>query len=191
MTVSTEQHASEITIAHGGKVYFAPYGSTLPAKTDARIGLASQFLEVGYITEDGAHVTAAKEILEVPTWQTSRPARRDSQRNDFTVAFGLLQDNAENMVLAFGGGSAYTTAAGVTVYEFPTDEEPLDEVSLVVDYEDKGINYRLVFPYGNVVEGVDFDLMRTGPTVYPVTFSLLGGQAPYKVTNSPAYGPVS
>lgn len=192
---STEQDAREIVIAKNGAIYTAPVGTTLPDNTDPRDTLDNKFLEVGYVSEDGAHLTASPDILNVMAWQSSRPVRRDVNTREITLAFGMLQWNSENLALAFGGGSAYTTAAGVTTYEFPADEDPLDELSIVVDWEDRGYEYRVVFDNGNVTEGVDFDLVRTGPSILPVTYSVLAPQTldipGFFVTNDPAFGPVS
>lgn len=192
---TAEQHASEIVVAKGGAVYFAPKGTTLPANTAPRNTLDGRFLEVGYASEDGVVLNATPDILEIMAWQSGRPVRRDAQTRNYTVSFGLLQWNSENLTLAFGGGSAYTTAAGVTTYEWPADTDALDEVALVVDWEDQGYKHRMVWERGNVTDGVETNLIRTGPATLPVTYSVLDPATlsipGFYVTNSPAFGPVS
>ena len=193
--------ADNIVIAKGGHVYFAQTGSTLPQDTDPRDTLDNAFTEVGYISEDGASVSGGPDILEVLAWQSARPVRRETQRRDFSIGFGLLEWSAANLILAFGGGESIETATGVVRYNFPADEDALDEVSLVVDWEDSGFKHRMVWERGNVTEASESSLIRTGASILPVTYNVLDGETltnsegnkvpGFYVSDSPAFTPVS
>jgi hypothetical protein len=173
--------ANNIVIAKGGRVYFAESGTALPAATDPRTTLNAGFVDAGYITEEGVSTSGTPDILEVLTWQGARPARREVQRRDFSLSFSILEWKAENLVLAFGGGEVIQTAAGVGSYNFPADQDALDELSMVVDWEDLGHEWRLIWERGNVSEAAESSLIRTGASALPVTYSVLDGET---LTNS-------
>lgn len=184
------QDATEIVVAKGGAVYVAPSGTALPDKTDPRDALDPLFTEVGYVTEDGAVIGADVDLLEIMSWQKARPVRREANTRNFSAQVGLEQWNAHNLTLAFGGGVATETASGVFCYEFPTDVDPLDELALIIDYEDQGSDWRIVYASGNVTEGVESSLIRTAAAVLPVTYRALE-DPPYLVTDAPSFGHAS
>jgi hypothetical protein len=195
------QDAVEIVIAKKMAVYFAPTGTTLPANTSPRTTLAGEFVEAGFTTEDGVAVRGTPDILEVMSAQAARPVRREVQRRDFALQYAFQQWNSANLAHAFGGGEAVETAPGVTTYYFPADEDALDEVSVVADWEDQGFKHRMIWERGNVTEGIESSLIRTGPSLLPVTYSVLDGETLTNaegnkvpgiyVTDSPAFSPVS
>lgn len=181
--------ASEIVIAKGGKISVAD-SSTTNLPTDVSSSLNGDFADVGYITEDGATVGGAVDITEVMAWQAGRAVRRDANRRDYTLTFGMEQWTAENLAVAFGGGVAYTVGSGETRFDFPDDDDALDELAMVVEWTDHGFDWRLVFPKGNVTEAVEANLIRTGASILPVTFSLLESP-PYLFTDAASFGVVS
>lgn len=184
------QDSQEILIAKGGKIYAAPRGTTLPGDTDPRDTLDAAFEDTGFHADTGAALTAPISLLEIMAWQSARPVRRDVQTRDYQIAFNCEQFNTGNLQLAVGGGSAAETAPGVVRFDFPGDDDALDEVALVVDWEDRGNLFRLVFEDGNSTEGLDTTLVRTAAALLPVTFSALE-TAPFLVTDDPAFTPAS
>lgn len=184
------QDATETVIAKGAAINFGLVGVNLPDDDDPRDTLDNDFNEAGFVTEDGITFGVEVDLLEIMAMQSARPIRREANTRNYSLGFGLEQWNAPNLTLAFGGGRAITTAAGVVRYDFPTDEDALDELSMVADWEDSGYTYRLVYPSGNVTEGVDVNLVRTGPAILAVAFRALA-EAPYLVTDDPAFSPIS
>lgn len=192
----------KIVIAKGGTVYSALLGVTLPSFTDPRGSLDTDFHEVGYYSEDGVALSNTPDILEVTADQAARPVRRDVQMRSFTASFGLLEWDSENLTLSFGGGRVRQVAAGVVNYDPPADEDPLDEITLVIDWEDKGNYYRLVHERGNVTEASETTLSRRSAALLPVTYSGLDGTGAITnadgntlawrlVTDDPNFAPVS
>lgn len=180
------QDSAEVLIAKGGAIYAAPRGTTLPADTDPRDTLDAAFEDVGYVNEDGAAFSSPVSLLEIMAWQSARPIRRDVETRDYQIAFNCEQFNAANLTLALAGGAGAETDPGVVRFDFPGDEDPLDEIALVVDWEDRGYFYRLVYEDGNSTEGFDTSLVRTAAALIPVTYKALE-TAPFLVTDDPGF----
>lgn len=186
---------SEIIVAKNGLIRFAPAGTELPDLDDPRADVDAAFVETGYVTEDGAAFNSAIDLLEIPAWSAARAVRRDVNTRDFQIAFGLLQINPANLALSAGGGEATEPAPGVVQFSFPGDEDPLDEISLIVDWEDQGYMHRQIWDCGNVTEGLDTTLIRTAPSSLPVTYKALEPQTLdkplYWLSDHPNWAPVS
>jgi hypothetical protein len=165
--------SSQLVVAKGGRVHVAPSGTPLPGDTDPREALDAAFLDVGYVTEDGVTLSGSPNVNEFMAWQSGRAVRRDVDTRDFQLSFTLEQWNGDNLQLAFGGGSVEETDPGVFRYDFPGDEDALDENAIVVDWEDRGRLFRTVWERGNVMEGVETNLVRTGLALLPVVFKVL------------------
>lgn len=179
---------AETVVATTGDVYIAPVGSTAP--TDADSALAAAWYKVGYISEDGVTFSHAPEIEEFAAWQSRQPIRREAVGSVDSIAFGIIQWNAETVKLAFGGGTVTEPTPGEFKYSFPSDDDALDERAIVVDFQD-GDTFigRLHFERGSVTEAVEVNLVRSALAVLPVTFSVLaptGGGSPGSFFSSSA-----
>lgn len=174
------QDASELVIAGSGDIAFAPTGTTLPTTPTA--SLHANFVDAGYATEEGLTLSVDPTIKEHMAWQSKNAVRIELEAQEITVAFEFEQWNSDNAVFAFGGGAVESLGGGVYKYTFPTADEPLDERSLVADWQDGSKNYRLIVPYGNVTEGIETKLTRGSLAVLPVTFKAVNAQG-----SSPAY----
>lgn len=192
MTVGVD--ATEIRIAKNGSINVAPVGTALPdgsTATDVDGDLDSAFVNLGYASEDGVGLNVTPEFLEVPAWQARTPVRRELQAQALSSTFTLLQWNAETVQYAFGGGAITEPSPGIYRYDFPEEEDALDERSLVIDWRDGASKFRLVVPRGNVSEGVDTNLVRTAAQTLGITHSALepddGGLA-YILSDDAAFG---
>ena len=73
-----------------GALYWAPLGTALP--TDATTPLASEFVNLGYVTEDGLTSTTAEEGDDIKAWGPETVARNQtSYGRNFT--FNLLESS--------------------------------------------------------------------------------------------------
>ena len=167
------QDTNELVVASHGDVYVAPVGTTLPGDTDVDAALDAAFVNLGLITEDGVTFSASPDIQEFMAWQRQQPVRRERTGQALSFGFALEQWNTENVPFAFGGGTVVETASGVFKYEFPDDDDALDERSIVLDWQDGTKKYRLVFERGNVTEAVETNLVRSALATLPITFSVL------------------
>lgn len=186
------KETDDIVVAKNGEVYFAPVGTKLPAKPTEALNAA--FVGAGYTTEDGVSITVTPDILEVTSWQSAQPTRRDLTKQDIQATFTLQQFNEETLPLALGGGEV-TGSAGEYRYDFLGEDEALDERSIVIDAIDGGTHFRYVFERGNITEAVEIKYSRSGEAQLPITFKVLapvGGGAPgYVLTDSAAFAPGS
>lgn len=160
--------ADEIVVAANGTVRVAPVGSTQP--TNPTSAPVAAWVDLGYVTEDGATFTDSKEIEDVLAWQSFYPVRKIVTAKEATLAFSLRQWNEATVKLAFGGGTITNPSLGVWKF-VPPDPETLDERALMLDWQDGDKNYRLIFPKGLVTEAVETQLVRTGSAELPITFS--------------------
>lgn len=180
--------ASELVVGGSGEAYVAPVGTALPTTPTANLNAA--FVGLGYHTEDGATFTVSPDVTEFGAWQSRQPIRRELNGQDIQVAFALQQWNEETVVLAFGGGEISEPAEDVFRYDFLTDEDSLDERSLVLDVADGIRKMRFVFPRGNVTEAVESQFQRGATAQLPITFKVLepteGGAPGYVLFNDDA-----
>src|SRR6185503_13529384 len=159
--------SSEIVVGANGTVWVAPVGTTLPADIDE--ALAVDFVDVGFVSENGATFTDSKEITDINAWQSFYPVRRIISSRSSQLAFAIRQWNSDNVKFAFGGGQVTSTANG---FEYtPPDPSELDERALCLEWADDTKNYRLVFPRGLVSENVESTAARTSAMDLPITFS--------------------
>lgn len=182
--------ADELVVPGTGQVYFAPVGTPLPTD-DPDAALNSAFIGAGFLTEDGVSTNVAPDITEIRAFQSRQPIRREFNGQNITAAFTMQQWNESNVPLAFGGGAVTSPATGVYRYDFPDEDQSLDERCIVIDIVDGDVHHRFVFQRGNVTEGVESAFTRSNPALLPVTFGVLepdGGGAPgWYLTDSPDF----
>lgn len=179
----------ELVVASYGEVYVADVGTTLPTSPTA--SLDAGFTGLGYVTEDGVSLSVEPEIEEFMAWQSRQAVRRELTGQSITVSFALEQWNTENLLLAFGGGEVTSPSAGVYRYEFPDDEDALQEKAIVVEWKDGARDWRFVASRGNVTDAVETSLNRSNLAVLPITFQVLdaddGGAPAYILTDDSAF----
>lgn len=163
------QDGTELVVAGAGGVYVADVGETEPTDIDAAI--PSGWTELGFITEDGVRFSFGSEIQEFFAWQSLDPVRKSKLRAPKTISFDLMQWNAENLMLAFGGGT-WTEDSGKFEYT-PADDSFLDERALMVEATDGDRTYRFLFRRTINTQGVSFAFTRNANANLPLTFDVL------------------
>jgi len=184
--------ADELVVASNGAVYFAPVGTTLPAiGSDPTAALAAAFVGAGFITEDGATLSVGADVTDFMAWQSRQAIRREKESQEIQFTFSFQQWNEENIPFAFGGGEVVDEGGGLFSYQFPADDDALDERSLVVDAQDGDKNLRFVFPRGNVTEAVETQFQRSAEAELPITYKVLaptaGGSPGYLLTDAAGF----
>ena len=162
---------TELLVGVSGDFWTAPVGTALP--TSATTTPNAAFYKVGYVSEDGAAFSAGLEIEEFGAWQSRQPVRKDVVDNNVTVTLALEQWNAETVKLAFGGGDVSEPSAGVFRYDAPTDGDALPEYAAILDVIDGDVEYRFVFPRGNIEGDVEATFARSSLATLPITYSVL------------------
>lgn len=156
--------AAQVRVAGTGEVYYAPEGSTAP--TDATTVLDAAYKGTGYTTTDGVSFTLSRDTTDLDAWQASR-IRILTNSEPVTIGFSLMETTGDNLVLAFGGGTA---AAG----KFTPPNEGENAIrAMVVEFSDGGFSYRYFFPRVQVQGDLSFALTRTDAVAYELEFGLL------------------
>lgn len=172
--------SGEIVVGANGAVSVAPLvGASAP--TDATSALGSGWVDLGYVSEDGATFTDSRTVTPIPVWQSFYPARRVVTERDATLAFVLRQWNTATIRLAFGGGDISGSAPNFTYT--PPEPDELDERQLCLDWQDGDRSFRLYMPKGIVTDNVATNIVRTGPADLPITFGVTpdAGADPYSI----------
>lgn len=181
--------AEEIIIAGTGTIWHAPEGTALPANLTDTLNAA--FVDVGFTTEDGAKFTDAKSTSSVRPWQSFYPARVHITERTATVEVTLLQWNADNMALAYGGGAVTEPEPGEFRYSPPSPEE-LQVVALVIDFADGDKNYRFTAARAFVTSDVETTWAKSDAAKLPLTFEILApaSGSPWTIdSDDPAFDP--
>lgn len=163
--------ASEVVVGANGRVLTAPadtVAANLPDDIDT--ALDTDFVEVGYVSEDGVTFTNGQDIEDIEAWQSFYPVRKVVTGKSTSVQFVMRQWNIENVQLAFGGGNV-DEGSGVAVYTPPEPGE-LDERALIVEWVDGADTYRLVLPRGLVTGEVESNVVRSAAADLPISFDI-------------------
>jgi hypothetical protein len=154
-----------------GRVLVADVGATEPADASAEFGV--DWVEVGYITEEGPRFSFGKARNPVTSWQSFPEAIRNLKAAaSTTVSFDLQQWNTENIVLALGGGEFVSDGAGLHTFT-PPDASVNNEKALAIEGEDDGIVYRFIFRKVENQAGVEFSWTGTALSALPIVMTVL------------------
>ena len=174
--------ATEVLVGADGNVYAAPTSAPAPTTEDSALDAA--YKEMGYVSLDGVTFNQTRNIVDIEAWQSFEAVRKLVTARATSLAFGLRQWNADTLPFALGGGSIVDVGVGAANYE-PPEPETFDERSLVVDWEDGTLKYRLYVPRGLVESAPEFNLRRTDNALLPVTFGVLANTDPAKISGKP------
>lgn len=185
--------ATEVVVGADGRVLVAPAGgaTTYPETLAA---LAPEWVEVGYITEDGVNFVNGQDVEGVPAWQSFYDLRKLVTGKNTSVEFGMRQWNPVTIKLAFGGGTV-SEAGNVATY-IPPEPGTIDYRAMVIEWEDGGYTFRLVIPRGQVTGEVSSQITRTAASDLPISFEATPEGSPdadvesnpwYFLTDHPAF----
>lgn len=159
--------SDQIVVAGNGKVYVAPTTATAPS--DATTALSVDWVDLGYVSEDGVSATFGRTTETVGAWQSLYPVRRITTEASAMVKFNLRQWNSDTVPFALGGGTITEPSPGE--YEFvPADPSTIDERSLIVEWQDGARHYRLYFPKGMITDAVETNITRSSAADLPISY---------------------
>ena len=179
--------ADQLVVAGTGRVLAAPVGTAFPA--DVATAFGASWKDLGYTTDDGVQFTDGKSTDSFSPWQSFYAVRRWVTSRETNLAFTLAEWSYDSVPLAFGGGAITEPTAGNYVYT-PPDPGETDDRALAVEWVDDAKIYRVYVPVGNVSDNVESSFTKTGPSLLPITFGVLGtdGSAPWTLhTNDPSF----
>jgi hypothetical protein len=182
--------AGDVRVAGDAHIYLAPLLTTFPAFATEPDD--ADWTELGYVTTDGITLSFTREINEIFAMQSTEPVRVVSTRLPKTVAFTMMQEGYDQLLLALGGGTI-TNATGIYKYE-PPDPSVIDERAMIVEMMDGTSTYRWYYKRVQNREGVEHKYMREEAATFPVTMQILAptdNTKPfYMETNDPAFAVV-
>lgn len=113
----------------GGAIYWAPLGTALP--TNAKDSLSNEFVNLGYVTEDGVTFNTAEETNEINAWGPETVMIAQSSYSK-TATFNLLE-TSRVAVLQFVYGKDHVKVNTDGSLEWDETGEQLPRGILVVD----------------------------------------------------------
>lgn len=181
--------STDIRVAGTAHVYLAPFGTAFP---DWDEDPAAPWVDAGFVTTDGITLAFNREVTDIFAMQSADPVRTIATRLPKTVAFSMMQQGRDQMLLALGGGtfSAVPDETGVFMYE-PPEASAMDERAVIIEMADGAHTYRWHYKRLQNREGVEHKYLREDAATFPVTMQVLtpaDGSVPfYLTTDDPAY----
>jgi hypothetical protein len=174
-----DYNADRTVVAAGGNVCVAPVGTPKPATLYTEP--AAPWINVGYISEDGATYAPTQETTDFDAWQKAG-FRSKSAGQIYQWTFAMLEIVAENLKLAFGGGTS-VVADGEVEYTPPEASEEYRR-AVLIDAIDGDRSYRFWIPDAAPVELGEVTFNATNLATLPVTLQAQGspGQPPFTLT---------
>lgn len=142
MPYTTEVTAGKPKV--GGHVYRAPIGSTIP--TDATTALASAFIDMGYISEDGVTNANSPEMETIKAWGgTPVLIVQTSKEDTFQLKFiSALNFEVQKMVHGVQNVSGSALATGLSV---SANAKELENYIYIIEMIATGnVAHRVVIP---------------------------------------------
>lgn len=180
LAVGTDWDPLEVRLGTTGNLWRAPVGT--PAPPDADTALTTPWVNLGYASDDGISAMPQVDKTDIMVWQSQYAVRsRVVQGLDFK--FKLVQDNAETLQLAFGGGAFDALTA---VYTPPAPGE-VYENSFCFDVIDGAYSLRYWLARAIVTDVADIVMKADEAIGYELTITVLAGGtgAPWQRVQSP------
>lgn len=154
-----------------GAVYRAPRGTTLP--TDASTALASAFLDMGYISEDGVVNANSPTAEKIKDWGGRVVLVVSSERPD-TFKIKFIEATNSNVLETVYGADNVTVDAANRKITVAANADALSEYAYVIDMalRDGGMK-RIVIPDGMLSNVADIVYKSNEAIGYETTLDAL------------------
>src|SRR5688572_22664959 len=187
-TLGPQLNADNVRVFGTGHFYIAPYGTTLP--TTLTTNPASNFLDLGYISEDGVTIQPEVGVTEIMAWQSWSPVRIVGSSRVHRLTVPAMEMKDVTWVAAFGGGEWASVDSTTEVFT-PAEAGTVTEWSGVFDRTDGLITYRDVYDRMVLTTVGEVGHGKTVPTILTLTFTVIGtedggaGWRTYRTKNDP------
>lgn len=162
--------ADNVRIALTGAIYAAPVGTDVPDAIDAT--LDSAFVDLGYLSDDGATLTPSIDASEIVAWQNEDVVRRTIKRTH-EIKCTAIETSVPVLELAYAA-SAETSGTGHKFQAGSADGKR----AIVIDAVDGEAGFvRHVAPIAQLTDIGDLVYKNGDPVGYELTLAVykLGG----------------
>lgn len=161
------QTIDEVRVGVDGVVSSAPLGTTAPTAVDST--LASPWVDLGYVSEDGVTESNTTTSESIRAWQRNAVVRTVITEGETTFAFTLIQTNADTLAEYYGLGSGDVDTDEGSFVSSATISRP--RRSYVIDVIDGDELIRKYIPDGQVTEVGEQVFQNGAPIGYEVTIT--------------------
>lgn len=157
----------------GGYAFIAPTSATLP--TDATTALATAFLPLGYISEDGITNATERESQDIKDLNGDTVITPQTGHSETWQAVFLETLNINVLKMVYGDNNVTEASGAITIN---VDGSELEEKVFVFDMVMlDGRNKRIIIPRGKITEMGDIVYRASEAIGYDVTISALPNTA--------------
>ena len=161
-----------------GGIAVAPAGTTLP--TNATTALASDYVRLGYVSEDGVVRSTSIDSTEFKDWSGKTVYVATTSRDDEFTFTLIDSDKPEVMKLAVGDANVTGSLAEGIVAK--VDSSELEDHVFVIDMIlAEGVAKRIVIPNGKVTAIGDISYTSKDAVGYELTVKAQVDDAGYSV----------
>jgi len=152
-----------------GAVYRAPKGTALP--TDATTALASDYVCLGHVSEDGIENNNEMDVAEIKAWGGNIVYRSLTQLND-NFALALIESENMDVLKAVYGASNVTQATSSDLIVIDVKAEDPEEAVFVFEIALRGDKAkRIVVPDGAITSRNAISYKDDEAIAYGITIS--------------------
>lgn len=184
-------NVSEIHAAPFGRVLTSEVGTSAPVDVDSDYG--NDWLELGYLSEDGVTITPTMTTESYKVWQSRLPAKILETDQTLELQFTMSQMNQSTTSLFFFDAEWVEEDAGLYRLDVKSDQL-LKERQLSVEWtDDAGHTNRLFVVRGFVSNREALQLRRSAISDMGITFQALemNGLSFYLLSDDPAMEPLA
>jgi hypothetical protein len=179
--------ADNVRVALTGNVYIAPKGTAAPADLDS--AWASDWVDLGYLSDDGVEMSYSTDTEDIGAWQSLSPVRKVLTGVDMTLGFTAIELKTSSVTLYFPSATMTDVSPTVHKLSIPAAPSP-DERAIGLEWVDGDIKNRLIIARGEVTNRDSITLARSGAVALPMTVSAYADTAPeiaVWLSNDPAW----
>jgi hypothetical protein len=164
-------NSANVLVALTGSVLVGPVGTTLPTTTDATWD--TDFVDLGYISEDGITEAHDDQTAEIKAWQNGDVVRSMITGSSATYSFTVIETTAAALSLYYKGSTLTGTGDGPATIEVKTPTAERHAFGFdVID----GLNIvRWTIAEGEVSERGDITYKNDEPIAFELTVTAYPG----------------
>ena len=186
--------ASKVRVALTGEVWAGAENADFPTTISEPVS-AADFTNLGYTTEDGVTFTFGKEVEKIMGWQSSDALRILVTEEPKNIEFTLRQIDSDTWLNAMGGTlTEPDNALHIGEFEWHPPAPGTNPVkTIIVEFTDDTIHYRLMFRRSQDTGEKTFQLLRTDAVNLPANYEVLAATPDwgFMQTDDPALAPAA